>query len=258
MLKGLSFEVRTNLFDRLLNHENKILVVIDLSEKDNEQAIFDTINSAGVRLSSADIIKNALFQKALELYDQEDVELLYHEHWEKIFITDEDKYWETPRPTGRLMRDNIEILLHSIAVIKGFYDPDKHTLSDLSSCYKTYIAYLSPNNLTAFIQDIAKYARLFRDNIIVPDNKTLFTFGDSRTRLFHVLDVCEITTFHPYILSLFFLFSTDEDRLNKELYKIEKLVIRRMITRGNTKNYNKMCKECITDNMAIDKYILET
>ena len=39
---------------------------IDLSEEDNEQAIFDTINTAGVRLSCADTIKNSIFQKAME------------------------------------------------------------------------------------------------------------------------------------------------------------------------------------------------
>ena len=110
------------MFNRLLDQENKILVIIDLSEKEDEQAIFDTINSAGVRLSSADIIKNALFQKALDLFDSVgDVETLYKDNWENVFSLDEDaiNFWDTPRATGRLMRDNIEILLHSISVIKG-------------------------------------------------------------------------------------------------------------------------------------------
>jgi len=44
------------------------LVVIDLVEgSDNEQAIFDTLNTAGVRLSLAEIIKNALFQKVIKV-----------------------------------------------------------------------------------------------------------------------------------------------------------------------------------------------
>ncbi len=90
-LKEISLDKRLDLFNRLLDQENKILVIIDLSEKEDEQAIFDTINSAGVRLSSADIIKNALFQKALDLFDsQEEVEALYNENWESIFSIDED------------------------------------------------------------------------------------------------------------------------------------------------------------------------
>ena len=37
------------------------LVAIDLNERENEQVIFDTINSTGVKLTASDIIKNALF-----------------------------------------------------------------------------------------------------------------------------------------------------------------------------------------------------
>ena len=113
------------LFNRLLDGENKILVVIDLSENEDEQSIFDTINSAGVRLSGADIIKNALFQQAIrKIHNQAEVVSLYDEKWASVFSKDEDavSFWGDSRQTGRLLRDNIEILLHSIAVIQGFFD----------------------------------------------------------------------------------------------------------------------------------------
>lgn len=115
---------------------SNILVVIDLTVDDDEQAIFDTINSAGVRLSSADIVKNVLFQRAFELFgNQEDVEVLYKDSWEAVFANDEQSitFWDTARATGRLWRDNIELMLHSISVIEGFFDPEKHSLSDLSN-----------------------------------------------------------------------------------------------------------------------------
>ncbi|WP_435356597.1 DUF262 domain-containing protein [Emticicia sp. SJ17W-69] len=258
-LKETSVENRLELFNRLLDQENKILVVIDLSEKEDEQAIFDTINSAGVRLSSADIIKNALFQKALDLFDSiEEVEALYKDHWENVFLMDEDaiNFWDTPRATGRLMRDNIEILLHSISVIKGFFDPDKHTLSDLSSLYKSFILKISKVDLEAFIEEISKYAKLFREKILVFNSSSLFSYQDS-SRLFHILSVCEISTFHPYILSLFYKYDKNESKLNEELHKIESLIIRRMITKSETKSYNKMCKEFIKDNSNIDIKISE-
>jgi len=259
-LKGISVENRLELFNRLLDQENKILVIIDLSEKEDEQAIFDTINSAGVRLSSADIIKNALFQKALDLFENvEDVETLYKEHWENIFTIDEDaiNFWDTPRATGRLMRDNIEILLHSISVIKGFFDPDKHTLSDLSNLYKAYILKITKGDLELFIKEISKYAKLYREKILVFNGSTLFNYQDNYSRLFHILSVCEISTFHPYILSLFYKYDGDESKLGVELQKLETLVIRRMITKSETKSYNKMCKEFIKDNSAVDNRLAE-
>ena len=259
-LNTIDVSKRLDLFNRLLDQENKILVIIDLSEKEDEQAIFDTINSAGVRLSSADIIKNALFQKALDLFDSvEDVETLYKDNWENVFALDEDaiNFWDTPRATGRLMRDNIEILLHSISVIKGFFDPDKHTLSDLSNLYKAYILKINKTDLEAFIKEISKYAKLFREKILVFNGSTLFSHQDNYSRLFHILSVCEISTFHPYILSLFYKYDNNETKLCEELKKIEQLVIRRMITKSETKSYNKMCKEFIKDNLTVDVKILE-
>lgn len=259
-LKDIEENSRLELFNRLLDQENKILVIIDLSEKEDEQAIFDTINSAGVRLSSADIIKNALFQKALDLFDNaEEVETLYKEKWEKVFSIDEDaiNFWDTPRATGRLMRDNIEILLHSISVIKGFFDPDKHTLSDLSNLYKTYISKISKDDLKRFVEEISKYATLFREKILVFNASTLFNYQDNYARLFHILSVCEISTFHPYILSLFFKYDSNEAKLLEELHKVETLVVRRMITKSETKSYNKICKEFIKDNSAIDTKLTE-
>lgn len=259
-LKTINVIKRLDLFNRLLDQENKILVIIDLSEKEDEQAIFDTINSAGVRLSSADIIKNALFQKALDLFDNiEDVETLYKDNWENVFSLDEDamNFWDTPRATGRLMRDNIEILLHSTSVIKGFFDPDKHTLSDLSNLYKAYILKINKTDLEAFIKEISKYAKLFREKILVFNGSTLFNHQDNYSRLFHILSVCEISTFHPYILSLFYKYDKNEIKLCEELKKIEQVVIRRMITKSETKSYNKMCKEFIKDNSTVDAKILE-
>jgi len=212
-LKTKDSQTRQGLFNRLLDTENKILVLIDLTDKEDEQAIFDTINSAGVRLSAADIVKNSLFQKAIELFDlQANVLTLYRINWEEIFTKDDDTvaFWDTPRSTGRLMRDNIEILLHSISVIKGFFDPDKHTLSDLSVLYKQYISLLKKSQLKTFIEEIAKYARLYREKILVFDQSTLFSFTDDIQKLFHILNVCEISTFHPYILSLFFKYEHDD------------------------------------------------
>jgi hypothetical protein len=259
-LNTIEVSKRLDLFNRLLDQENKILVIIDLSEKEDEQAIFDTINSAGVRLSSADIIKNALFQKALDLFDNvEDVETLYKENWENVFSLDEDaiNFWDTPRATGRLMRDNIEILLHSISVIKGFFDPDKNTLSDLSNLYKAYILKINKTDLEAFIKEISKYAKLFREKILVFNESTLFNHQDNYSRLFHILSVCEISTFHPYILSLFYKYENNEIKLHEELKKIEQVVIRRMVTNSETKSYNKMCKEFIKDNSTVDAKISE-
>ena len=251
-LKEQSLDANKGLLNRLLNNENKILVLIDLSDKEDEQAIFDTINSAGVRLSGADIIKNALFQKAIEVCgdNNDEVNKLYLDCWDSVFSSDEDtiNFWETSRPTGRLMRDNIEILLHSISVIKNIFDPDKHTLSDLSSLYKNFINSLDKEGLFSFANEIKDYAKLYREKIAAFNRSSLFNFTDNKHRLLHILEVCEISTFHPYLLSLFKKYEEDEKTLNIRLSEIEKLIVRRMISKAETKNYNKLCKDFINDD----------
>lgn len=260
-LSRVSLDAREKLLNDLLNPSNHILVVIDLTEADDEQTIFDTINSAGVRLSSADIVKNVLFQRAFDLYgNQEEVEILYKDYWESCFANDEQSiaFWDTARATGRLWRDNIEILLHSISVIEGFFDPEKHSLPDLSNIYKSYIGSLDRTLLTKFIKSIYEYAKLYRDKILVFDNSDLFNFTDYQKRLFHVLSVCDVSTFHPYILSLFRKFAGNDSELEKSLMKLETLVLRRTICNSEAKNYNKLCKDFIGDPMKIDIILAET
>lgn len=111
--------------------------------------------------------------------------------------------------------------------------------------------------LEAFILEIAKYALLYREKIYNLDNTTLYAFEDDYTRLFHILNVCDVSTFHPYILSLFFKFDTNEIKLKEELFKLEKFVIRRMIAKKETKSYNKICKEFIVNNATIDSKLDE-
>ena len=60
-------EILQRITNKLTIDDRKIIVKIDLTKEENEQVIFDTINSAGVKLTSADIIKNALYQKINEL-----------------------------------------------------------------------------------------------------------------------------------------------------------------------------------------------
>ncbi len=260
-LTEVPLEARKKLFSDLLNPNNNILVVIDLTEADDEQSIFDTINSAGMRLSSADIVKNVLFQRAFDLYsNNEEVETLYKDNWESVFASDEQSiaFWATERTLGRLKRDNIEILLHSIAVIEGFFDPEKHTLTDLANIYKAYISGLDLNGLRKFVGAISEYAKLYRQKMYVFDSSDLFGYDDYEKRLFHVLSVCDVSTFHPYILYLYRNCAGNAETLKSALHKLETLVVRRFICNSETKNYNKLCKEFIGDSSRLDATLAET
>jgi hypothetical protein len=263
-LRGQSDDIRKNLFNTLLNDNNKLLVVIDLFPQENEQAIFDTINSAGVRLSSADIIKNALFQRVLTLLktgqpdeetrNQRDAVELYDSTWRKTFLLDEPtiQFWDTDRPTGRLMRDNIEILLHCYATIKGFYDPDRNTLAELGDLFKAAIDEKSTlDQIKDMIREICDYAVLYREHIASFDSTSLLSFDDHLCRLLHILDAQQITTFHPFILHVLKTVPAEPDR-DATFNKLERFLVRRMIAGAETKSYNKTCKEFLSDPAKLD------
>lgn len=246
-LQGLEEKQRSDLFSYLLNENNAIIVKIDLNTNENEQAIFDTVNSAGVRLTCADTIKNALFQKAMEnarAYDKKSSDGIieyYDQHWYKTFEADQETldFWAKEHSMGRMMRSNIEILLHCVAVIKGIFDPTINKLADLAVLYKRYIDIMDNIQLYSLIEEIQKYADIYHSNFMSFDNSSVFLYEDKIGRLFHVLDVCDISTFHPYILYLFKKYKDDE--LLLKLQDLESYVIRHIICNSTTKNFNKEC-----------------
>lgn len=244
------------LFERILHPQEKMLVVIDLLEDDDEQTIFDTTNTAGVRLSGADVIKNALFQSLIQLVgdDKQLVVDVYKRTWERVFLFDDDalRFWEAEKPTGRLMRDNSDVLLHALAVIGGFFDPDKHQLSDLPRLYKERIRrYKSAEELVSFVEEITRYADLYRDTIPEFRKDTLLSFSDPITRLFHVLDVLQISTFHPFVLFILHEHRSDQIRRDAILSSLERFVIRRVLAQHETKNFNKIARAFIADPQAL-------
>lgn len=260
-LKELEPNKLSELVNRLLNPENKMLVVIDLDEKDDEQVIFDALNTAGVRLTIADIVKNAIFKKAVELSSKEEAIKLYKDKWEKTFLRDEEisEFWKAERKTGRLKRNNIEILLHSIGVIEGFYDPDKHSIPELSSLYKSKLKEVKTlKELEDFMKKIIEYANIYREKIILIDDSDTFSFDNYIKRLIHIIEELEFSTFYPFILYVMYNHHSDLDKMKELLFKLEKFVIRNMILKiESTKNYSKLCKQFIQRNSSLDSKLSE-
>jgi len=261
IFEEMNEEKKKKLLNKILDSDNKMLVVIDLEERDDEQSIFDTLNTAGVRLTSAEIVKNALFKKLIELSGRQEAIKTYKETWEKFFMKDEDTlaYWEKELTTGRLKRQNIGILLHSVAVIEGFYAPDKHTLLDLSKLYKEKIEkFKTSKELKDFITKTIEYAEIYKDNIYDFDKSDLFSFSNElegiKKRLLHILNILDISTFHPFIL--YIIKSKDETEQKEYLKSLENFVIYNAVTQKiPIKNYNKLGKQFIKDPSNLKKEV---
>lgn len=255
-LMSISNEERINLWDNLFDKNNKILVVIDLDDNDQEQKIFDTINSSGVRLTSTDIIKNALYQKLIELTkDSDKIAEYYKRTWAETFEKDDSvvAYWNKEKSMGRLWRQNSELLLQTVAIIKGIFDVDKkHTIQQLADLYKTEIEDYTEQQLYDFIEEITKYANIYKEHIPDFNGKENFEYNNTEIeaveqRVLHILDKNDISTFNPYIIYIFNTYEGQDKVIIEKLREIEKYVMTYLIAKKPTKNFNKDCTTFIND-----------
>ena len=218
---------------KLIVDASKILVVIDLNERENEQVIFDTINSTGVKLTASDIIKNSLFQKFRSSIVT--IEQLYHTTWEQSFEYNSDMVdqWLATKGIGQNQRSNIDHFFYSFAIVKGFFHVPGDKMSDLATKYKEHISKLEESEAEIFIHEICDYAETYRETFIGFDNVTCYSYNDAKTRLLQILDAVKITAFDPFILHA--LKTYNEEKQNELFAKLECYVMRHYIIGNTTK-----------------------
>lgn len=125
----LYFSSRINEIDekceflKFISDYSKLFVAVFIQESEDEQKIFDSINSTGMPLNAADIIKNAIFDRVIKLKGEETAKELYNAYWENVFLKDEEerKFWDSEILTSNIRRTQIEIFLHAFALIEGFF-----------------------------------------------------------------------------------------------------------------------------------------
>lgn len=266
-LLDVNQEIIDYLWELLTVDKIKFLVNIDLDVNDNEQAIFDTVNSAGVRLSSADTIKNLLYQKYVELLrktesgdiDEAAIEE-YESTWVDAFIADEalNAYWESQRQYGRMKRSNLETFLHAFAVVQGFFNPAENNMADLPQEYRKKVSKMDISALEDFLKELHDYSVVFKEYF--SDEDSLLTYNDYVGRIFNICNVLEVSTFHPYLLQQLYFLKTgnaEEDEIKDRFFILEKYMVLNAICKGSTKNYNNECLQLV-DSKKTPQEILES
>jgi hypothetical protein len=164
-----------------------------LSPDDDEQEIFDTINSLGVRLSSSELLKNYIFQS-------KDIQGLYKTFWGDIFEDDEDAvdFWNLKKTAGRISRSNIEFLLYSFLIINNKTDVK---IDVLFSEYKKWLNNKDISEKISFLTELKDYSAIYYK---FPQGELLneFNFLETEKRFFYVIENLEITTVFPLVLYL--------------------------------------------------------
>lgn len=222
---------------------SKLLVKVTLENKDDEQKIFDSINSAGMVLTACDIIKNALFDRLLKQSDsQEKVKKIYEKYWQEVFEKEENiKFWESKSKD----RYKNEMLLYYYAIINGFFDLKNHNQDDLSIVYKEYISNKSFTELENLLKNIKLYADTYK-NLSWAKPSENYKFSEFEKRLMHIISITDYESLVPLILQLK-LCNLNEEELKKCFKEIEKLAVRNWIARNHTKSFGNIVAQNIKE-----------
>jgi hypothetical protein len=211
------------------------VVVIDLGADENAQEIFETLNARGAQLTAADLIKNFIFQRLLE--KGTDVEKAYESYWKEF----ESGFWETEISVGRLRYPRSAIFLnHWLIANTG----EEILAREVFERFKRFATDATvPMNL--LLKEIHAAAGIYRRFI-----SEAATAGSlNNVGLFgYRTGVLESEVIKPLVLCL--LDPTAETisstQLSKALNVIESWMVRRMLVRATTKNYNAVIAELIS------------
>lgn len=203
-----------------------MLVVIDLSLEDDAQVIFESLNARGTPLLQSELVKNYLLHLAEERHLPS--EELHEEYWKPF---ESDKFWQEEVKQGRLYRQRIEIFLQHYLSMHLAREVSAVALFDE---FKKYAAQpdLTPRDHMANLSHFGDLFRSFSDG---PTNAAHGVF-------FYRVDVMEVTTLIPLLLFVFDRLQATEDAsdLRSILLYLDSFLVRRMVCRLTTKQYNKL------------------
>ena len=231
-----------------------MFVGIDLGVEEDEQQIFDTINSLGVRLTTAELLKNYFFNRNdLTEYDI---------YWKSVFEKDDETkdYWDREITTGSSRRTFIDLFFYSFLQIKiqqsdlKVRTEDKIEFSKVEILFESYKKLIKEYELDKkqLLIEIKEYAKLFKDNFDYDIIWKELTADFGIERINAIIFGLETSTLIPYVL--FILKNvTDENQRNELFEFIESYVLRRMVVKATTKNYNQLFTDRLISNRILSK-----
>ncbi len=207
-------------------------VEIGLTQNDDPQMIFETMNGRGASLSETDLIRNYIFMRANS--NEEDLDEIYDHYWDEFDDPKAEYKWHERTSRGRYSQSRIQ-----------FYIIDYLTLklrSEIRSDQVFYHYKLFVLNGSSFesiedeLKELNRYSKIFK-KLNKPTNETVLEKLAIRLR-----DM-EISTLYPLLL-----YVEGDDQINKEnkekIYNIlDSYVTRRFLCGLTTKNYNNVFLE---------------
>lgn len=212
------------------------LVVIDLAVDENAQEIFETLNARGAQLTAADLIKNLIFQRLLETGTN--VEEAYQTQWKEF----ESGFWESEVSVGRLRYPRSSVFFnHWLTARTG----EEVVAREVFDRFKRYADHDAGVPMSELLRQIHGSSRVYKQ--FIAKSETYNGSIDQLGLFGYRTSVQESEVVKPLILCLLDpeQARVPDAQLLKALKVVESWMVRRMLVRATTKNYNQVIAELI-------------
>lgn len=199
------------------------IVVVQLGQEDDAQAIFASLNGNAEPLTSFDLIRNDIFHRARKANEDDDA--LYEQHWKAL----EDGFWKTEVKQGRLKRPRTDHLITHTVVAETARDI---IVGQVANEYAKFAKERGFASVADEVQALLKYADAYRE-------MEQRVKGGKLAQLASFLETWDTSALHPVVLwsAVNGLSDDERDRLYGHL---ESYVVRRDICDLTNKNYNRV------------------
>jgi hypothetical protein len=220
------------------------IVVIDLAQDENAQAIFETLNARGTPLTAADLIKNFVFQRLAE--GGSGVQEAYERYWRDF----ETAFWETEVQVGRMRYPRSSVFLNHWLVARSAQEV---VAREVFSRFKSFAEFDAGKPMSALLPEIHSAASVYRDfsrkaEVLAGEIDALGLFG-------YRTGVLESDVVKPLLLWLLdpTTPAIPEFQLKKALGAVESWMVRRMLVRATTKGYNRFFPDVLQQLLSTDR-----
>ena len=204
------------------------VATIELGDEDDEQIIFETLNSRGTELGTFELVKNFLLREARE-QDVEPGNVL------RLLKPFDQKWWSSTTGSGRARRPHVEAFLHHWLTMETTQEVK---LEQTFRRFREHVSKTRNGEVERVAEDLAKFAGHYHD-IQTADRSR--DFGEDFVRRWKVL---QTDVFTPLILWLWEHGGTNA-QVDRAFDALESYMVRRLICSLDTRGYGAMALELL-------------
>lgn len=233
-------------------------VSIDITPSEDEQQIFDTVNSLGVELTTTELLKNYLFNEG----NEDD----FNQWWVPMFEKNDStkNYWNTKVVSGVKRPLLIDVFFNAFFMVMIHDDRFGVTAEEklkymrseeLFSSYRDFVRVHLDGKRSELVREINLAAKLFKE-FFDPNIRYKAITGDNNSdRINEMIFSIDKAVLIPYVLYLL-MYSEAAER-EKIFSVLESYIMRRSVCKSDTRGYSRFFSDSLLTNKILTSDALE-